>query len=106
MWVQPWLNSEEMTDDSCAVKNDKDQEKQEEETNEISAQKVAAANFFQQARGNIDAVMNQIPNLPPMKPVDEPEPPKKVEVKNTLVKENREKANCVIIWITANKNLG
>ena len=68
------------------------QEKHEEETNEIY-EKVAST-FFQQARGNIDAVMNQLPGLPPMAEQhlqQEPEPPKKVEVTETERERQRDR---------------
>ena len=83
IWVRSWLQFEKLTSFFCALK--KDDKPQEtivtvEENDDISA----AANFFQQARGNIDAVMNQNPYLPPVpqEPANEPQPPKKVMVKN------------------------
>lgn len=85
IWIQSWLNKkQEMTSFSCQPIQKMD-EKLEEETNEISSKQYLMKKMFQQVRGNVDAVMNQIPAIPyvqqPQKPVQEPEPPKIVNVK-------------------------
>jgi cathepsin F len=70
VWVRSWLNKKEVTAFHCdpVVASDAEQQQQEEETNAVNAAKA----FFQQAKGNIDMIMNQVPNLPRM---EEPKQP-------------------------------
>lgn len=64
VWVQPWLNSKKLTYFKCDPVEDAVQQSQEEETNEIEPNANVLQTMFQQARGNVDMIMNQIPNLP------------------------------------------
>ena len=66
IWSQPWLNSQKMTDFSCSKKEEPSDV--EEESNDIIENQSMLEQLFQQAKGNVDMIMNQIPAIPAVLP--------------------------------------